>query len=624
MATLTERLAIVVDANTGKAVAEFKQLGTATKGLSGPIGETSGLLGKLGGQFGQLGGIAGAAGLAAGGAAILKFASSGIEAFQTLAGEVKSFQRIAGGTTEDASRLVAAFKAMGIDAQTAAGGVFMLEKRLASGQANLKQFGVEVARDRKGNTDMATTLLNIADAYSKTADPAQRAALGAAAFGRQAVTLAPLLAKGREGIKDLYAEAERHGLILSADDLIRADELKVAMRNLKESVQGIEVSIGRALVPTVADVIGLIDKAILRAEELQKGPGTNAAGGWWDRFTTLLHEGQKQWDSLLGQLPTFATETENAGKSLAELAGETDTIEKALKGVVSADRALSTAHRGLAADQRSLADDTREYNKLLKQGAVDAEKVATAQRSLNEATRSVGHAQREQADAQRAYDQAAAAAAILGTDTANEKKQDAADKLADANDGVTSALERQTSAAAELAKQKAGDPEYQYKLADAKQKVADDTQSIADAEYDVGQKALAAADAHEAEAGALAGKADVIERLLADYDEMIAKNPEAAAALAPLIQGLGGPRTSITGFKPQPKGIAGPPQALYGSVTGYTPLPQGVQGPGSPLHGTTGVGGLYGSDSRTITINNNINTPMDPDTLARNILWGLN
>lgn len=615
---ISERLAIVVEANAGKAIAEFKQLGAATKGLGGPVGEVKGLMGGLTSQFG---GLAKATTLVAAGAALLKFAATGIDAFTTLAEEVKSFRRIAGGTAEDSSRLVAAFKAMGIDAQTAAGGVFMLEKRIASGQANLEKFGVTVARDRKGNTDMAATLLNIADAYSRTTDPAARAAIGAAAFGRQAVTLVPLLARGKEGIKDLYAEAERHGLILSDADIIRADELKIAMRNLKESVQGLQVSAGRTLVPAVTNVVGLIDKLLQRIEEVQKGPAKDAAGGPWDFFTKGMSDVNKFIDDLTSHLPTLAKEVDPTKKSLEELGQETTDVGNAIKGAVDADRSLASAKRDLVADQRSLADDTREYNDLLAKTAVDAEKVADAQRALAEATRSVGHAQREQADAQREFDKASAAAAILGTDTALEKKQDAADKLADANDSVASALGRQTDAARELAKQRAGDPDYQYKLAAAKQKVADDTQSIADAEQKVGEKALAAANAHDAEATALASKADAVERLLADYDAMIAKTPEAAGALLPLITAA---QASLGAPKP---GSASPVLAtgaqagggLLGSSLGQLTTVPAVT---PPLQSGLLTAGTPTTNNNTF----NITAPatIDPLNLANAILWNLN
>lgn len=599
---LTERLAIVVEANADKAVAQFKQLGAATKGLAGPVGEAGGLMSKFGGQLGGLASIAGPAAMAGLAAGFLKFASSGIEAFASLAGEVKSFRRVVGGSAEDASRLVAAFKAVGIDADTAAKGVFMLEKKIGTGTDALASFGVQVARDQQGNTNMAATLVNIADAYTRTTDQAQKAALVQAAFGRAGVSLLPFLAKGKEGIRDLYSEAERHHLILSDEDIARADELKVAMRNLKEAVQGIQVEAGRGLIPALVDIINLVDKALARADELQHGPAKGSKGGWWDTLTGALNQVETAISKISGGAyfpwldPDFEGKTDGAAKSVEELAQETNDLGDAIQKSIDADRALAASSRSLEADKRSLAEDTRSYNELLKQGAVDTEKVADAQRSLSDATRSVGHAQREQAKAQDEFNKAQATAGILGTDTAADALADAKDNLADANDNVTSALERQQKAQKDLETARAGDPDYQYKLAAAKQKVADDTQSIADAEYQVGQKALAAATAHDVETAALNNKADATERLLANYNAILTLHPETYPALAPVI---------------------GAAQGALGA-----PSP-GALSPVLPL-GPQAGGGILGSNPLNVTFNNTFNTPQDPEQLARNLIWNLN
>lgn len=592
---VTERLAIVVDADASKGVAQFKQLGAAAKGMAGPVGQVGGLMGKVSGQLSSLASAAGPAAFLAVGAALAKFGESGVNAFTSLAGEVRSFQRIAGGTAESASQLVFAFKAMGIDAATAAAGIGMLEKRLGSGQANLAKFGVQVARDRAGNTDMAATLANIADAFARTTDPAARATLGAAAFGKSWQTMAPILAKGKAGIADLYAEAERHHLILSADDLQRAVDLKVAMRELKESIQGLQVEAGRGLVPILTTIVGLAERAAERVGEVVSGPPEKASGVW-ALITRGSHEAIQLFEHLVGS-------SHHAAAAVAELGVDVASVADALQTSVDADRRLSSSKRTLAADQRALAADTKGYNDLLKQGAVDAEKVADAQRSLADATRSVGHARREQADAQAEYDKAAAASAILGTDTAEEKKKDAADKLADANDNVTSALDRQKAAAADLAKAKAGDPEYQDKLAAAKQRVADDTQAIADAEYQVGQNALASVTAHDAETAALANKGAAVQALLDKYNALIALHPEIAAFLTPQMAALG----------PSP-----------GDHEGMGPL-GGLAAPTAPAPAapTPAVGGTSTVEKVANVVINVAQAIEDPASLARKIIWHL-
>lgn len=593
---VTERLAIVVEANADKAIASFRQVGAAAKGMAGPVGQVGGL---MQGVSGQLKGLAQAAGptlfLAAAGA-IAGFAASSVKAFADLAAEVENFQRVAGGTTEDASRLVAAFDDVGVDSAAAAAGVFQLEKRLVASGDKLADFNIVAIKNRQGLTDMSATLLSVGDAYKATADPAQRAALLTAAFGKTGQALVPLLERSREEIKGFFDDAEGSGQILSREDILRARQLREAMDDLQDSLRAIQIEAGRGLIPAITAVVGLVEKLADKVGDAVSGPDKEDTGVW-ATLTEGTHEAIQFLEGLFGA-------SNEANHALSELEAQVGSLGTALQGSINADRALDASKRGLAADQRGLADATKDYNTLLKEGAVDAEKVADAQRSLAEATRSVGHAQREQTKAQDEFNEAAAAAAILGTDTAFDKKQDAADNLADANDSVASALERQTEAAADLAKAKAGDPDYQDKLADAKQRVADNTQKIADAEYDVGQKALAAVTAHDAETEALAGKAAAAERLIADYNTMIALHPEVAGALQPAITAAEGALGFSNPGSRSPVLGVGPTSG--GGILGGNPVP------------------LTGTDNRVITITNNFTTPVDAAQISGKMLWDLN
>jgi hypothetical protein len=588
MATITERLAIVVDANAGKAIAQFKTLGNATKGLSGDVGKAGGLLSSFSGQLGGLAGAAGVAGIAA---AFAKFTASGVSGFIDLASQVAEFKRVAGGTAEDASRLVSAFKMVGIDASTAATGVFMLEKKLAAGADKLAAFGVTAIKNSKGQTDMSATLLEVGDAYKRIADPVQRAALLTAAFGRQGRDLIPLLGKSRKEIEAFFDAAGEHHEILSDDDLKAAREYKLAMRELGETFKGLQREAGKALVPFITDVAHTITMVLELTDKvgdllnIKQGAGAHQnIGGWFDDFirgkkkaddtTDATHSLGDAFDKIIGPASQLRQE---ADADAAAFAG----LDKALTSAADADRALVDAHE-------NLTDANADLNKLLKETAVDAEKVADAQRSLGDATRSVGHAQREQAKAQKEYDEALKLAQLTGSDTANDKLADAKDNLADANDNVTSSLDRQKDAQQDLAKAKAGDPDYQDKLAAARHRVAD-------AEDAVAKNALAVARAQDEQAKALKTGADEAGRLLDFYDGLIKKYPEAQKALQPLLSLLQGAAT------PTP---AAPPPVPVPAVGGLN---------------TGGAG-----KTNNITVNVNSDRQIDPTHLSRTIIWDLN
>jgi hypothetical protein len=601
---LTERLAIVIDANADKAIAAFRQVGGAAKGLSGDVGKAGGLVSNLGGQLGGLAGAAGPAALAGAGAALAKFAASGISAFVDLAGRVKEFRRVAGGTTEDASRLVAAFSAVGVDATTAAGGVFQLEKHLATGADKLAAFGVHAVKDSKGNTDMSKTLLSVADAYRGIGDPVQKAALLTAAFGRTGAALVPLLSKSREEIKAFFDEAAKSHQILTPDDIRKATEYKLAMHNLGDAFKGLEIEAGKSLVPFLTDVadattgvIHLTDSVggfIAKLAEVPAKATGLSPGSILSNLAAALPAGAGL--AIIGAIGVEADKTTGSvghlGLALAEtgqiLAGYKDVdtagldnLDKALFSAGDADRALVDAHHNTADAQAAL-------NKLLKEGAVDAQKVADAQRSLADASRSVGHAQREQADAQKAFDLASEAAVLLGTDTAATKKHEAANALADANDNVASALDRQKAAQTDLDKAKAGDPDYQLHLADAKNKVADAT-------FNESQRSLASVAAHDAETSALSDNADQVQRLYDKYQALIKLHPDVALALGGNLAALG------PVVHPPPSSVPTVPNDAW-------------KGTGGPAPGTT--------------VNNNVtvnatNVGADARAIAREIVWNL-
>jgi hypothetical protein len=615
MATVTERLAIQIEANASKAIAEFRQVGGAAQGLQGNIGKAGGALsnltGQLGGLFGGAGGGgalgAGIAAASTGAAALATFIASGVSGFLDLAKQVDDFRRITGLTAEDASRLVAVFDDVGVEASAASAAIFQLEKRLGSSTALLGGFGIQVARTVTGQTDMVETILRIGDAYKGLADPVQKAQLLTTAFGKTGASIAPLLERPREVIESMFDSAERTNQIFSSADLLMARQYREAIDDLQDSFRGLQIEAGQNLIPFLVDAASLATKLLGRVNDVVAGPPKDQ-GGFWNFVADTMHAGLRATGDLISLLPGVGDAAEEASAGLGPTVQDVEDLGDAVAKMVDADRALASAHRGLEADQRALADAQKDYNELLTKGAVDAEKVADTQRSLAEATRSVGHAQREQRDAQREFNKAAAAADILGTDTALEKKQDAADNLADANDSLTSAIERQNTAQKELDKARAGDPDYQDKLAAAKQKVADQTQRIADAEYQVGQKSLASIGAHKAEEEALIGKAEAAERLLADYTLLIAQHPEVAAVL--------GPQIPVLTEAAKPGGAGG---ASLGGLFG-----SGAALPFTPAVPIVVPSGTAGSPTTNNTFNITAPATIDPLNLANAILWNLN
>lgn len=96
----------------------------------------------------------------------------------------------------------------------------------------------------KNATDAGDAIPMIADALAKIPDPAQRAALEVALFGRAGQKLDNLLSGGAAGIEEFTERCRELGLVLSSDQIQRADD---AADKISEVKQVLEASIASAV-----------------------------------------------------------------------------------------------------------------------------------------------------------------------------------------------------------------------------------------------------------------------------------------------------------------------------------------------------------------------------------------
>ena len=100
-------------------------------------------------------------------------------------------------------------------------------------------------------------------------DPTARAAAAVQVFGKSGAELIPLI----DGLDELRAQAEEQGLIFSAEDAARADELGDAIDLLLASFSRIKNIIGSAVAPALAEVAAILAtvvKAVIEFVEANK------------------------------------------------------------------------------------------------------------------------------------------------------------------------------------------------------------------------------------------------------------------------------------------------------------------------------------------------------------------
>lgn len=426
---LSERLSIILDAVGADAVVrDFNKVAASSSKLGADTKVTGGALDKMAGKLGitsqALGvGLATAATAAAG--AVVAFGVSSVGKFQDLAQAVLGFQRASGATAEQSSQLVAAFDDMGISADAGGKAVFQLGKRLESSGDKLAEFGVTAARDSAGNTDLAATLLNVSDAFTRTTDPAKRAALLTAAFGKSGQDLIPILEQGRAGIEAMFADAGKTGQILSQDDIDKSEEFRLALDDLNDAVGQLGIEFGSVLVPFLSDAVGLLSSGVGAAKSFGNAIGSALnlrplglnLKGIADKVTDVAFP----LKAVVGTMIDFSKHGDKAattsgalGSAFSRLESVTRDVvdaqqadvkavadlEKTLLTATSAQRSYESAQRAVVSATRSQGDAQRTLDALLAQGAVDVKAVASATRDAAEASKAKARADQELVTAQ--------------------------------------------------------------------------------------------------------------------------------------------------------------------------------------------------------------------------------
>ena len=204
------------------------------------------------------------------GFAIEKIVSGSIDSFESLAGSVKQLQRISGGTVEQVSGLRGAMQLAGVDTSKLSTAMTIFTKNVGQAGTNAKKaatmnavFGQSI-KDAHGNIKpMAELLPGLADRFKAMPDGAQKTALAMQLFGRQGAAMIPFLNKGSDGIKDLTAKAKEMGLALDDNSMKSFAEAKKSQREFDASMQGLQVTIGQALMPIMEAMVGVIRDKIV-------------------------------------------------------------------------------------------------------------------------------------------------------------------------------------------------------------------------------------------------------------------------------------------------------------------------------------------------------------------------
>jgi TP901 family phage tail tape measure protein len=115
------------------------------------------------------------------------------------------------------------------------------------------------ATDSNGKMKDTTTILgDVAEKFNKLGDTNQRTAAAMKLFGKSGAELIPLLAQGKDGIKELTDEAARLGIVIDANTAARAEEFNQTLKRLHATHDSIVLQITQGMLPglqTLADAM---------------------------------------------------------------------------------------------------------------------------------------------------------------------------------------------------------------------------------------------------------------------------------------------------------------------------------------------------------------------------------
>lgn len=357
--------------------------------IGAPMADTAAQGEKMSSAFSSLG-SAGPVGIAtavvAAQAVVVAYTVSQWEKFgETL----YKFQSITGASARDASVLTGQAEILGISSESLDSAMGRLSRNIATGKDGLANYGVEIVRTKDGHVALEATLQNIAQRYAELNGTTEQAAMAQQAFGKGFMTLAPLLAQGKDGMLELEAAVDKTGKTMNQTQINQAHEFSDTMKELKATGEGLAVSLGSILGPAVTVVAKAFEQAVQPIVAV--GHAISDVSGFITAHIpglSLLTEGHKKAadsaaahaaaiDHLLNPLDAMDVKQRKAAEDGLKLAtlqeklasdidsGATSTQLMADKLAVLDEQAKQTA-AGLAdvdAEQKALTKDQDAYLK---------------------------------------------------------------------------------------------------------------------------------------------------------------------------------------------------------------------------------------------------------------------
>jgi hypothetical protein len=186
----------------------------------------------------------------------------------TRAGDMYELSQALGVTVEDLSRMTYAAELSGVQIE----GLEKAIKKLSVSLFDASQSGTGPAAnafrmlgisavDAEGNVRPVIDVMgDLADRFSKMPGGAEKTALAIRVFGKAGADMIPMLNEGRDGLQQMYDEAQRLGIVLDTETAASAEALGDELTRLNAAKDGVITKITTGMLPALRSLAGALIK----------------------------------------------------------------------------------------------------------------------------------------------------------------------------------------------------------------------------------------------------------------------------------------------------------------------------------------------------------------------------
>ena len=278
------------------------------------------------------------------------------------ADDLNTLAKQTGLSTKELQKMQYASDLIDVDTDTIVSGIRKLKKNLDGQEKTWKKLGVNVKNTNGEYRDITDIFYDTVAALGNIENETERDTLAMDLFGKSADELAGIIDDGGAALKQLGAEAENMGVIISQDDLDKANELNDTLDKLKAEVLPVIAQLGVQIAEAIMPYIPQIQAGIEKVLEVLKNvsPETIAIVGAvlavssaLSPVLTIISGLVSGFGSLVGLIPkisTFFSSVTDMAKNIAPgLSTALDSLTTFMTQDIGATLAAGGAQAGAMA-----------------------------------------------------------------------------------------------------------------------------------------------------------------------------------------------------------------------------------------------------------------------------------